>query len=116
MSERGSTCRPINPYGSGRRQERRNLSLFALLISAVRDSMNHLLAHPCRCVPLLPGERPATPQCCEHRRLLTCRRPPYKPVCQEAPHVCAAKTLLGTAPFAAPLSRRSWWFLRSIAA
>src|ERR1700721_3983061 len=84
-----------------------NLSLFALLISAVRDSfMNHLLPHPCRCVPLRHGERPATPQCCEHRRLLTCRRPPYKPVCQEAPHVCAAKTLLGTAPFAAPLSRR----------
>ena len=41
------SCHQINPYSLARRGEPHKLSLFALLISAVREFMNHLYPH-CR--------------------------------------------------------------------
>jgi hypothetical protein len=41
------SCHQINPYFAGWRAEPHKLSLFALLISAVREFMNHLSPH-CR--------------------------------------------------------------------
>jgi hypothetical protein len=56
------SCQQINSYVAGRRAEPHNFSLLSLLISAVREFMNHLAPHRHRRGPPA-GERPAPRVC-----------------------------------------------------